>query len=87
MSIKNDIDTYILKNTRGVNLPDVRLNLNQYEALCKSLKEIHHTLDIPNTPIIKINHRPDIVGYQQIIYGGCQIVLDPLAVNIEERQA
>ena len=86
MSIKNDLDIHILKNSKGNNLPDVRLNLNQYEALCKSLEEVHHTLDIPNSPICKMKNRPDIIGFQTIMYRGCQIVLDPLAVNIEEKQ-
>jgi len=86
MSILDDLDIYILKNSRGGDLPDARLPPNQYEALCKSLEEVHHTLDIPNSPICKMKNRPDIIGFQTIMYRGCQIVLDPLAVNIEERQ-
>lgn len=87
MSIKNDLDIHILKNSIGSNLPDVRLNLNQYEALRKALEEVHHTLDIHNSPICKMENRLYLVGFQTIMYGGCQIILDPLAVHIKEEEA
>jgi len=82
MSIKNDIDTYILKNTRGGNLPDVRLNLNQYKALHDALGDIPHGWG----PIRKVDTRPDLVGFKTIMYRGCQIILDPLAVHIDKEQ-